>query len=69
MTQLTNVTVGPKGVNLPDGSTLFIEPGQTVDVELSAAELASAQASGWFDEPKPEPKPKPEPGKADDGKK
>lgn len=33
MKTLTNHTIGAKGINLADGSTLWIEPGQSVDVD------------------------------------
>jgi len=33
MKTLTNYTAGPRGINLKDGTTLWIEPGQSVEVE------------------------------------
>lgn len=62
MAVLKNITNGPKGVNAPGGLVL-IEAGQTVEVELVEAELASALATGWFEEPKPHPKADPAGGK------
>jgi hypothetical protein len=47
MAKLTNYTRGPKGVNTAEG-VVFINPGQTVDVELSSEELASSKKTGWF---------------------
>lgn len=35
MKKLTNHTAGPKGVNRKDGSTLWIEPGQTVEIDTA----------------------------------
>jgi hypothetical protein len=32
---ITNTAEGPRGVALADGSTLYIEPGQTVEVEVA----------------------------------
>lgn len=46
--QVTNTQPGPRGLNTLAGNVL-VDPGQTVDVELSAAELASARKSGWFE--------------------
>lgn len=33
MKKLTNHTIGPRGVNLKDGTTRWIDPGQTVEIE------------------------------------
>lgn len=33
MKKFTNHTAGPKGINLTNGSTLWIEPGDTVEVD------------------------------------
>ncbi len=46
--KITNIEKGPRGVNTLAGAVL-IDPGQTVDVELSAAEHKVAKATGWFD--------------------
>lgn len=46
--QVTNTQKGPRGINTAQGPVL-IEPGQTVDVEVSEAELKVARASGWFE--------------------
>lgn len=35
MTTFTNYTQGPRGINIQGGSTLWVEPGQTVEVEES----------------------------------
>jgi hypothetical protein len=44
---LKNVDKGPRGVNTKDG-TVVADPGQTVEVEANAAEVASATEAGWF---------------------
>lgn len=33
MKTLTNHTVGPKGVNLKDGTTRWIDPGESVEID------------------------------------
>lgn len=38
---------GPRGINTSSGPVL-LDPGQTVDVDVSAAELKVAKATGWF---------------------
>jgi len=45
--QITNISAGPRGVNGKDGPVL-IDPKQTVEVELSEAELKVSKATGWF---------------------
>ncbi|MBX4870588.1 hypothetical protein HJA85_27075 [Rhizobium bangladeshense] len=54
--KVKNITNGPKGVNSVDGP-VEIGPGETVDVEMSEAEVASSKRMKWFefstgDEPK-----------------
>jgi hypothetical protein len=44
---ITNVSKGPRGVNSESGPVL-IEPGQTVEVELTEAEAKIAKATEWF---------------------
>lgn len=51
MAKFTNYTQGPKGLNTLAG-LVHVEAGQTVDVEVSEAEAASAKATGWFSRPK-----------------
>lgn len=46
--KVTNISKGPRGINTKEGPVL-IEPGQTVEVELSEAELNVSKATGWFD--------------------
>ncbi|GAA2817202.1 hypothetical protein EDC40_103652 [Aminobacter aminovorans] len=45
--KVTNTQQGPRGINAVGGAVL-IEPGQSVDVEVSEAELKVAEATGWF---------------------
>ena len=47
MAKFTNYTKGPKGLNTEAG-LVYVEAGQTVDVEVSEAEAASAKKTGWF---------------------
>lgn len=51
MAKFTNYTQGPKGLNTEAG-LVYVEAGQTVDVEVSEAEAASAKATGWFSKAK-----------------
>lgn len=46
--QVKNTQQGPRGLNTVAGPVL-VEAGQVVDVKLSAAEMASARKSGWFE--------------------
>ncbi|PZR88361.1 MAG: hypothetical protein DI537_23780 [Stutzerimonas stutzeri] len=46
--KITNIEKGPRGLNTKDGAIL-VEPGQTVDAELSAAEEKVARGTGWFE--------------------
>lgn len=46
--KFTNTQKGPRGLNTVAGPIL-VEAGQTVEVELSEAELASAGKTGWFE--------------------
>lgn len=65
--KFTNYTAGPKGLNTVSG-LVNVEPGQTVDVEISDAEAKSAKATGWFDKPEadePKKAPAAKSGKAD----
>ncbi|RWE96461.1 MAG: hypothetical protein EOS43_22430 [Mesorhizobium sp.] len=45
--KVTNNQAGPRGLNTKAGPVL-VDPGQTVDVEMEAAELKVAEATGWF---------------------
>lgn len=58
--KITNTQQGPRGLNAIGGAVL-VEPGQTVDVQLSPAEALVARGTGWFaiEEVEP-PAPKPE---------
>jgi len=35
MTKITNTAAGPRGVLLGDGTTFFIEPGETADLDVA----------------------------------
>jgi hypothetical protein len=36
MTKVTNTAAGPRGVILADGTTQYLEPGESADLELHA---------------------------------
>jgi hypothetical protein len=46
--RITNTQVGPRGLNAISGPVM-IDPGQSVEVEMSEAEAAIAEATGWFE--------------------
>lgn len=46
--KVTNTQNGPRGLNTKSGPVL-VEPGQTVDVELTDAEAKVAKDTGWFE--------------------
>lgn len=46
--KITNISQGPRGVNTESGPVL-LDPGQELDVELSAAEAKVAKGTGWFE--------------------
>ena len=54
--KVTNTQKGPRGLNTVGGPVL-IEPGQTFEVEMTAAEHKIAAGTGWFDMPEPEAAP------------
>jgi hypothetical protein len=45
--KISNTQAGPRGINSATGPVL-IEPGQTVDIDVSDADLKVAKATGWF---------------------
>lgn len=49
MTTFKNITKGSKGVNTKDGNLVFIDPGQSENLEVSDAELKAATATNWFE--------------------
>lgn len=51
MAKFTNFTSGPKGLHTEAG-LVYVAAGETVDVEISNAEAASAKKTGWFTAPK-----------------
>ena len=46
--KITNTQQGARGVNTKEGPVL-IEPGHTVDLDLSEAEAKIAKGTGWFE--------------------
>lgn len=46
--KVTNISKGPRGLNAKDGPVL-VEPGESVDVEISAEELKVSKSTGWFE--------------------
>lgn len=46
--KFTNTQKGARGVNTVAG-LVIIEPGQSIDADISEAELKSAKATGWFE--------------------
>lgn len=44
---ITNIDKGPRGVNAARGGTILVDPGQTVEVELTEAEAADL-SKDWF---------------------
>ncbi len=46
--KVTNISKGPRGINTLKGAVL-VEVGETVEVEVNEAEMAVAEAAGWFD--------------------
>lgn len=49
MTIVKNVSRGPRGLHLKDGTFLELEPGRSSeDVEISEGELEAARRTGWF---------------------
>ncbi len=46
--RITNTQVGPRGLNAISGPVM-LDPGQSIDVEMSEAETAIAEATGWFE--------------------
>lgn len=52
--RITNTQVGPRGLNAISGPVM-LDPGQSIDVELSEAETKIARATGWFEFSENEP--------------
>lgn len=51
MAKFTNYTSGPKGVHGVNG-LVYVDPGKTLEIEVSKEEAASAKKTGWFTAPK-----------------
>lgn len=47
MIKVTNIAPGPRGLHTKDGPVM-LAPGQTGDVDMVDAEIASAKGTGWF---------------------
>lgn len=47
MIKATNLAPGPRGVNTKDGPAMVM-PGQTLDLDMTAEEIAVARKTGWF---------------------
>lgn len=45
--KFTNISAGPRGLNTKAG-TVLVDPRQTIEVEIEAAEKKIALGSGWF---------------------
>ena len=45
--KITNIETGPRGLHGSHGPVV-LNPGETVDVEMDAGEIASASRTGWF---------------------
>jgi len=46
--KITNISAGPRGVNAVAGPVL-IESGETVELNMTEAEVAVSKGTGWFD--------------------
>lgn len=46
--RITNTQIGPRGLNTIAGPVM-LDPGQTIDAEMSEAEAKVAKATGWFE--------------------
>lgn len=46
--RITNMQPGPRGLNAISGPVM-LDPGQSIDVEMSEAEAKIAKATGWFE--------------------
>ena len=46
--KVTNIDKGPRGLNTKAGPVL-VEPGQSVDVEMTAEELKVSRGTAWFE--------------------
>lgn len=47
MIKATNLAPGPRGVNTKDGPVMLM-PSQTLDLDMTAEEIAVARKTGWF---------------------
>lgn len=58
--RITNTQVGPRGLNAISGPVM-LDPGQSVEVEMSEVEAEIAKATGWFEFEEAQAEPEPEP--------
>ena len=50
MTKVTNNAAGPRGVNLKDGTTRYLEPGETADLDHDGKLYEGvSEGAGGFD--------------------
>lgn len=47
-TSIRNIALGARGVYGSDGQLVMIEPGETQELDLTAAERKDVEASGYF---------------------
>ena len=47
MIKATNIAPGPRGMHTKDGPVMLM-PSQTLDVDMTAEEIAVARNTGWF---------------------
>ncbi len=52
--KITNIAPGPRGIHTLAGSVI-LNPGQTIEAELSEVELEGSKETGWFEFGKPDP--------------
>lgn len=46
--KITNIAPGPRGIHTLAGSVV-LNPGQTIEADLSDAELKGSKETGWFE--------------------
>jgi hypothetical protein len=47
-TKIRNIAPGARGLRGSDGRLVMIEPGETVELELSSSDRKDAEGSGYF---------------------
>lgn len=61
MAYFTNATPGDRGINLKDGTTSWVAPGQTVKIDDKLISDAHEDLTVSDKAPKADPEPQPEP--------